>query len=60
MKHALIRIATAARGAVPDVLMLGGAASVSYGAWMVYQPAGFVTAGLFALAGGWLTARGEK
>lgn len=60
MKHALIRIATAARGAVPDALMLSGATAVSYGTWLVSEPGGFIVAGLFALAGGWLTARGGK
>ena len=33
-----------------DLLALGGAASISYGAWLMYEPAGFVVAGLIALA----------
>lgn len=60
MKEYLQRIAKAAAGWLPDSLMLGGAAAVSYGAGLVYQPAGWVVAGLFALAGGVLLARGGK
>lgn len=32
-----------------DLLALVGAGSVSYGAWLVYEPAGFIVAGLLAL-----------
>jgi hypothetical protein len=46
--------------ALPDALMVSGAAGVSFGAGMVFQPAGYIVAGLFALAGGWLLARGGK
>ena len=44
----------------PDVLMLAGAAAVAYGAGLVYQPAGFIVGGAFALAAGWLLARSAK
>lgn len=44
----------------PDALMTSGAGAVAYGSSLVYQPAGFVVAGLFLLAAGWLTARGSK
>lgn len=30
----------------PDALIVAGAAAVSYGAWSVYEPAGFIVAGL--------------
>lgn len=60
MKEHLQRIARAAAGWLPDVLMLAGAASVSWGARMVYEPAGWMVAGVFALAGGVLLARGAK
>lgn len=52
--------ALAAAGWMPDVLMAGGAGAVSYGAGLVYLPAGFVVSGLFLLAAGWLSARGGK
>jgi hypothetical protein len=29
-----------------DVLVIAGAASVSYGVWQVYGPAGYITAGI--------------
>jgi hypothetical protein len=44
-------------GLVADVLLLAGAVSVSYGAWLVYAPAGFIVAGLLLLAAGWLAAQ---
>lgn len=60
MKQHLQRIATLAAGWLPDVLMLTGAASVSWGARLVYEPAGWVVAGVFALAGGVLLSRGAE
>jgi hypothetical protein len=36
----------------PDLLLVAGAASVSYGAWLAYPPAGFVIGGAFALYAG--------
>jgi hypothetical protein len=41
-------------------LILAGTSGVAYGAWLVYAPAGFIVGGLFALAGGWLLAKGGK
>lgn len=46
--------------ALPDVLMICGAATLSYGASLVYLPAGFVVAGLLLLIAGVLTARVAK
>lgn len=60
MKEHLQRIAKAAAGWLPDALMAGGAAAFSYGGWLVNPPMGWMCAGLFALAGGWLLARGAK
>ena len=42
--------------------MIGGAAGVSYGAWLIYPPAGFVVGGILLLVAGVLTARalGDK
>lgn len=42
--------------AIPDLLIVAGAGSVSYGAWLIYAPAGFVVGGLLALAFGILAA----
>lgn len=50
MKKILISI-------LPDALMLSGAGGLSYGAWLIYEPAGFLVGGFLALAGGVLCAR---
>lgn len=42
---------------VPEVLLLGGAAAMSYGAWQVYRPAGWIAGGLLMLAAGWRLGR---
>ena len=44
---------------VPDLLMLAGAASLSYGAWLIYSPAGWITGGLLLLVAGVLASRSE-
>jgi hypothetical protein len=45
---------------VPDGLLLGGAAAISYGAWLIYEPAGFISGGVLLIAGGVLLARGAQ
>lgn len=37
---------------LPDALLIGGALSVSLGAWMVYSPAGPIVAGVLAIVAG--------
>lgn len=59
-KAKLKALAARAAGLVPDALLVGGAGAVSFGAGMVYLPAGWIVGGLFALAGGWMTAKGAK
>ena len=44
---------------LPDILMIGGAAALSYGAGLAWLPAGYVVAGLLLLAAGVLTARAK-
>jgi hypothetical protein len=41
----------------PDVLMAVGAGNIAYGAWLVYQPAGFLVGGVLVLVAGVLAAR---
>lgn len=41
---------------VRDAVGLGGAGLVAYGTWLVYQPAGFIVAGILLLLGAWLAA----
>lgn len=56
-----LQAATArAAGWLPDVLMVSGAVAVSVGTGMVYFPAGWIVAGLFSLAAGYMTARGAN
>lgn len=38
------------RALARDALGLAGIGGVTYGAWLIYKPAGFVIVGLFALA----------
>ena len=40
-----------------DACGIAGACLVSYGAWRIYAPAGFITAGVLLLAGAILTGR---
>lgn len=44
-------------GFLPDFLLVGGAAALAYGAWLVYAPAGFIVGGLLALVGGVILSR---
>jgi len=36
----------------PDLLLIAGAAAVSYGAWLAYPPLGFVVGGVLAIVTG--------
>jgi len=36
---------------VRDLVGMTGAALVAYGAWQIYQPAGFITGGAMLIAG---------
>jgi hypothetical protein len=44
---------------VRDLVGLLAVASMSYGAWLVYEPAGFITGGALVLAGVIVLARGD-
>lgn len=58
----LANVRTSTRAAVvanvPDILMAAGASGVAYGAWLVYEPAGFIVGGLLLLAAGVLASKG--
>lgn len=34
---------------IPDLLILSGAFAVSFGAYEIYQPAGYICAGIFSV-----------
>lgn len=40
-----------------DAAGLGGVASIAYGSWLIYSPAGFIVGGLIVLAGAVLASR---
>ena len=44
---------------IPDLLLITGAAAVAYGAWLVYQPAGFIVGGVLVIVQGVMQARAE-
>ena len=39
----------AAPGLLRDLIVFDGAASITYGAWLIYEPAGFITGGVLTL-----------
>lgn len=41
---------------LPDSLVVGGCAVLSYGAWLIHPAAGFIVGGLLMVAGGVLSA----
>lgn len=49
--------AAMATGWAPDSMIMAGVGLVSYGAWLVYEPAGFITGGVLLLIGGIKAAR---
>ncbi|MCW5704289.1 MAG: hypothetical protein KIT82_17105 [Bradyrhizobium sp.] len=57
---ALRMIAGAVPGVARDLAGLCGVGLVSYGAWMIYAPAGFITAGLLLVVGSLLIAIGNR
>ena len=44
-------------GVIRDVSGLLGAASIVYGCWLVYRPAGYIVAGVLMIAASILTSR---
>lgn len=63
IKHILAACAHASRncrrvasGLFTDALLVAGAAFVSYGAWLVYAPAGFICIGALLLVAGVLAS----
>lgn len=59
-KAKLKALAARAGGLVPDALLVGGAGAVSFGAGMVYLPAGWIVGGVFALVAGYMSAKGAN
>ena len=53
-------IAMAVPGLVRDLVGLCGVGLVSYGAWLINPPAGFITAGILLIVGALLIALGNR
>jgi hypothetical protein len=41
---------------ISDLIILAGASAVTYGTYQIYQPAGYICGGLFAIAIGTIMA----
>jgi hypothetical protein len=57
LKNAMKSVGAAAADWLPDAMLLLGACLVSYGAHMIYAPAGFIVSGSFLILAGRLAAR---
>ena len=53
-------VAMAVPGLIRDLAGLCGVGLVSYGAWLIYPPAGFITAGILLIVGALLIALGNR
>ena len=53
-------IAGAVPGLIRDLAGLCGVGLVSYGAWLICPPAGFITAGILLIVGALLIALGNR
>lgn len=53
-------IAAAVPGLVRDLAGLGGVGLVSYGAWLIYPPAGYIVGGSLLIVGALLLALGHR
>jgi hypothetical protein len=51
LKRAAMAIVRAVPEVAIDVSALAGASAIVYGAWLIYEPAGFIVGGLLVLAG---------
>jgi hypothetical protein len=60
LASAVRTIAMAVPSLVRDLAGLCGVGLVSYGAWMIYPPAGFITGGLLLIVGTLLIALGNR
>lgn len=45
------------RAMIPDALMIAGSALIAYGAYQIFEPAGFIVGGALACYGGYQAAQ---
>ncbi len=60
MTRAFAAVAALLPTLLRDAAGIAGAALIAYGAWQVFRPAGFITAGALMLAGVLRLARSEE
>jgi hypothetical protein len=60
LASAVRTIAMAVPSLVRDLAGLCGVGLISYGAWLIYTPAGFITAGIMLIVGALLIALGNR
>lgn len=60
MKKHIEALAALAAEWAPDAGMVAGAGAISYGAGLIYVPAGWIVGGAFLLAVGCMAAKGGK
>lgn len=64
MMKSIVAGARGALAAVPvivrDLVGLAGAGLVSYGGWLIYPPAGFITGGLLLIVAAVLAVRAQR
>ena len=53
-------LAVALPSFIRDLAGLGGVGLVSYGTWLIYPPAGFITGGALLIVGSLLLALGNR
>jgi len=53
-----MKIIKSIKSLVPDVLMISGAVSIGYGAFLIYKAAGFICWGVLLIAGAILSVKG--
>lgn len=57
---AVRRTLAAMPGFLRDLVGLSGVGLVAYGAWLIYPPAGFITAGFLLIVGALMVALGNR
>ena len=60
LAEGLRMLAVALPSFIRDLAGLGGVGLVSYGTWLIYPPAGFITGGALLIVGSLLLALGNR
>jgi len=52
-------VAKAIKGLIPDILAIGGAVCISYGAYLFIKPLGYITIGCLLIGGAYIWSKSE-